>query len=449
MERDNQDIRPETHALDAYIQASVQRLLSTGDASSDGLLFLGNWHDAMPRLIFQDPVLQPVDTRIWGVIKIAAIASGHTAFPSYKQIARTANVGSEATVARAMAILRATRWLSLCRRVRDGEGRFRGNVYALHDEPLPLADTLYLDQEYMPFLHQASRHAHPQVRKVAAAVLATIEESLHAGHDVAESENPISRRLEAIDALERGERRFFAFSSRQLQKLKSAITETDPLQNLKPKPLQKLKSDRSSSYIYKKTTTTEDTDQTHGRAREAQTDVAIALPGSLSANERHLAQMCLGNAPATHQQDILDEWAGRLLAAQQKNRPIANPIGYLATLCRAAHDGKFVLTSLGLKTRERRQANPTSRPDEFSRERALGNMRVVLARHGQPSDHRIRRASGNSSATTAPDHFPDGGAISPMSNPRGAPDNVRVPLGDGSAITPGTGPPTRGTKRLG
>jgi hypothetical protein len=64
---------------------------------------------------------------------------GNTAFPSQGAIGRMANIASRSTIARAIAILRATRWLTLCRRVRTPSGRFCGNVYALHDEPMPLA----------------------------------------------------------------------------------------------------------------------------------------------------------------------------------------------------------------------------------------------------------------------------------------------------------------------
>jgi len=356
-------IRPQTHALDAFIQAAVERLLGSGardTAAGDGLLFLGNWHDAMPRLIFQDPVLQPVDTRIWGVIKIAAAGSGPAAFPTYKQIARTANVGSEATVARSMAILRATRWLSLCQRVRDARGRFRGNIYALHDEPLPLADALYLDTAYVLFLEQAQTPAHPQVRRVAAAALGTIEEDLRQGDGGIDTRHPLYRRLEAVQTLQGEATHYFGFSSRQLQNLKPVLAPT-ALQNLKSDPLQKLKSAPCSSScnnINKKTTTTttRDPEQADAPARPAAgTRDTLAYPPMLTANEYRLARICLRNAPESMQQDILDELAGRLLAARRKSAPIDNPIGYLVQLCLAARKGSFTLTSLGLKAHERRR----------------------------------------------------------------------------------------------
>lgn len=374
------EIRPETRALDAYIEATVARLLArVGDDAppNDSLLFLGNWHDAMPRLIFQDPVLQPVDTRIWGVIKIAATGAGPTAFPSYRHIAATANVASEATVARSMAILRVTRWLTLCRRVRDPRGRFRGNVYALHDEPLPLPDTLHLDQAYLRFVEQAAQHAHAQVRKVAAAVLGTIEDDMRAGRGVSDAENPIERRLQSAHALqtEASEGRFFSLSSDRLQRLKAGDA-SDPLQNLQPA--------RSSCSSLKETTTTTVITQREDDAPAGECDEgnrSLLIPEALQGDEEVLARLYIKNAPVSARQDILDELAGRLRAAKTKGEPIGNPIGYLTQLCKAAAQGRFVLTSHGLQVQQaRRQAARLERIDEISRERGAARLSELVER---------------------------------------------------------------------
>jgi len=114
------------------------------------MLFMGNWHQAIPSLVIQDPVLEPIDKLVWMVIMLHARETGsRTAFPSYELLASKTNVASTSTISRAIAILRATRWLSLCARSRDANGRFAGNIYALHDEPLPLVDALHLDPGYM------------------------------------------------------------------------------------------------------------------------------------------------------------------------------------------------------------------------------------------------------------------------------------------------------------
>ncbi|MCC6206575.1 MAG: hypothetical protein IT488_00255 [Gammaproteobacteria bacterium] len=444
-------IKPETHALDALIQASVQQLLTAGPrngSTNDGLLFLGNWHDAMPRLIFQDPVLQPVDTRIWGVIKIAASGTRPTAFPTYKQIARTANVGSEATVARSMAILRATRWLSLCLRVRDAQGRYRGNIYALHDEPLPLLDTIYLDQEYMQFLEQALSHGHPHVRRVAAATMEALSEDLRAGHDLVARVNPMHRRLEAIGTLESQETRFFGFSSRQLQNLKSG-SEDDPLQYLQSEPLQKLKSptcssssSSSSSYINNKTTTTTTGvgNTTRAHAREGTSAPPLVMPASFTANERRAAMICLGDAPESTRQDILDELAGRMTAARRRGAPIDNPLGYLSGLCRAARKEEFALTSPGLRVQEQREKRshepkPTETQSLRDRDNSDGTAISSTRPSGISSDIDRESPGDGSAITLLDDDGADGTAISSPMPCRTAQVTTLASPSDGTAIT--------------
>ncbi|MGH8470067.1 MAG: hypothetical protein ACREVY_14140 [Gammaproteobacteria bacterium] len=74
--------------------------------------------------------------------------------------------------------------MTLCRRLRSVSGRNAGNVYALHEEPLALATTLYLDPKYMDFLHNALCHHHAHVCEVAQAMLESLQERIQAGDDV-------------------------------------------------------------------------------------------------------------------------------------------------------------------------------------------------------------------------------------------------------------------------
>lgn len=192
---------PRTRALEVLIQASLDQLLDEAPAkANEGLLFLGNWHDALPRLLIQDPILQPVDKVVWQVIKLQAAAQGATGFPTYDQIARWANVASDTTVSRAISILRSTRWLTLCvQKARTKKGRFRGNIYALHDEPLALGDTLHLDPEYMQFLCRLSaKPGEGRVGEVAKAVLGSIELDIQEGIDVTAPRDAMTERMEAM-----------------------------------------------------------------------------------------------------------------------------------------------------------------------------------------------------------------------------------------------------------
>lgn len=209
-------------ALDAAIEAAASAL-ARRETPGDGLLFLCSMQEALPRLALQDPTLEPVDKIVWANLWLWAKEHGAgAAFPSYETLMRRANVRSRATAARALGILRLTRWVTLCRRVRAPDGQFRGNVYALHDEPLGLTDTCALDPDYMAFVEEsAQHHHHPRVRRIAQALLASLREAIAAGADVAAASTAAQaeRRAEALATLASGQGGWFAFCPGALERL--------------------------------------------------------------------------------------------------------------------------------------------------------------------------------------------------------------------------------------
>ena len=358
-------LRPETHALDALIQATIERAQQdSGRTHTDTMLFMGNRHQSFPTLVVQDPILEPVDKLVWMVIMLQARETGgSTAFPSYEYLAKKTNVSSTSTISRAIAILRATRWLTLCARLREASGRFRGNVYALHDEPLPLVDALHLDPDYMTFLQQSLGHHHARVCRVAKGVLDTIDEDIQEELDICAQGHTLERRMQAAEAIQ-GEspRRYFAFSAKVMTRLRNVVGEdgTDHrdqnskaeetrLQNSNP---QNSKSG-SSSYINKnKTTTTETTDE-EKIAGPLDGEPPLFYPKRLTDNQRKLADRYLKSVSASARQPILDELEGRFRSEQKGMKPVYDEIRFLHFLCRAENKGKFVL-NLGLKVRDQR-----------------------------------------------------------------------------------------------
>ena len=223
MNEQDRSVRPETLALDELIKETIARVEASPDGdATDTMLFLGNRHQSFPTAVIKDPVLEPVDKLVWMVIMLAVRETGgNTAFPGYDAIAGMANVSSRSTIARAIAILRASRWLTLCGRMRKASGRFRGNVYALHDEPLPLADVIHLDGDYMAFLNKAVGHGHARVRTVAQGVLASIDEDVGEGRNVCAQEHPIERRIQSMVGTAGGRpRRFFSFTRTVIQQIR-------------------------------------------------------------------------------------------------------------------------------------------------------------------------------------------------------------------------------------
>jgi hypothetical protein len=80
-------------------------------------------------------------------------------------------------VARALTLLRLTRWLSLVRRRRDPRtGRIQGNLYVLHDEPLTPFEAMQLDPDYLDLVSQALTHASKAVQHVGVHTLQEVAE---------------------------------------------------------------------------------------------------------------------------------------------------------------------------------------------------------------------------------------------------------------------------------
>ncbi|MBS0338141.1 MAG: hypothetical protein JSS40_15280 [Proteobacteria bacterium] len=431
--------------LSRYIESSVARLRDTRGrrGGSDGLVFMGVWHDSIPRILIDDPVLDPVDKLTWQVILVHAAAEGGAAFPTYDDFQKR-NIGARATIARALAILRLTRWISLCSRVRDARSRFRGNVYAIHEEPATVADAILLDGDYMQFLTESRQHGHPRVRAIADAIHATLADQIAAGEDVSVAPDLAQRTLERI-AAHRSHRRGLVLdqmpwrskterqpvetsaapaqevSKTELQTPAAAVSgpgsKTERGENQAAQPpidrvqklnadaeilknheldeaVQKLNSENascsSSSFI--KTTTTNT--RAHAHARESsETELSplaadLRWPPQLSSNELELVRMYLPRAPLDRQQELLFELQGRLHAATGGNhRPIPNRIGYLHGMIDRCLDGTFVFSSYGLNARQYWDTQDRLRQAEVAQ------------------DARLRRASevATTTATTSSD----------------------------------------------
>ena len=386
-------LRSETLALDALIKEAVARAEACAKGGpADTMLFLGNRHQSFPSAVIKDPVLEPVDKLVWMVVTLAVRdTGGPTAFPGYDDIGRLANIASRSTIARAIAILRATRWLTLCARVRNASGQFRGNLYALHDEPLPLGDSLHLDADYMAFLRRALSHGHARVRVVAQGVLDTIDESIEAGENICAHENPIERRLQRLVRTEPGGiRRFFTFSEKIVKRLRSDLTRRGEGTHHHD---QNSNSVLCSCSYTNKTTTTQVSDPSKFRLT-GENGRPLIYPRRLLDNQRALADRYLRTLAPEQRQPILDELEGRFRSEQKGMRPVYDEIRFLHALCNAARNGKF-RPNLGLKVchgrlerehagqspREAKATKPAKETDEQRQQRmASGRAHVAELR---------------------------------------------------------------------
>nr|WP_310615668.1 STY4528 family pathogenicity island replication protein [Pantoea cypripedii] len=146
----------------------------------NGLLFLGNVHDAIPRRLLLDTRLSPLDKTAWMMIRLYAQNNEGAVFPTYDELQlQLASPGkgkaSRETVSRVLLMLRITGWLSLCKRVRDDSGRVRGNIYAQHDEPVSFRDAELLDPRFLDTVASACLSKNITISQTARKVLEEIK----------------------------------------------------------------------------------------------------------------------------------------------------------------------------------------------------------------------------------------------------------------------------------
>ncbi|MDF5957603.1 STY4528 family pathogenicity island replication protein [Pseudomonas aeruginosa] len=137
-----------------------------------GIIFSGNPHETVPRRLLLDKRLTPLERNCWQVFRLFINDDGLTAFPTYEQLRpylgmQPGKIASRETIAKALKVLRLTRWLSLGRRLRnDLNGQVQGNVYILHDEPVSPAEALELDPDYMQLLSQSTSDSNRAIREI-------------------------------------------------------------------------------------------------------------------------------------------------------------------------------------------------------------------------------------------------------------------------------------------
>ncbi|MBR0573606.1 MULTISPECIES: STY4528 family pathogenicity island replication protein [Pasteurellaceae] len=141
----------------------------------DGLLFFGNEQETVPKRLLYDPCLTPRAKFTWQLIKSKAREFQEGVFPSYevlgkllsdKPFDKNASL-SRKKISQTLLLLRLTRWLTLCEKIRNEKGHIKGNLYLLHDEPVPILDAVQLDSDYLDLLKTNLKHKDPIVSGVA------------------------------------------------------------------------------------------------------------------------------------------------------------------------------------------------------------------------------------------------------------------------------------------
>ncbi|MDK9430406.1 STY4528 family pathogenicity island replication protein [Gallibacterium anatis] len=155
--------------------------ITTSPNIEQGLLFFGNQHETVPTRLLYDPYLTPRAKFAWQLIKHKAREFQGGLFPSYEVLGKLLSDKpylnaslSRKTVSQTLLLLRLTRWLTLCETVRNELGQVKGNVYLLHDEPIPILDAIQLNEDYLHLLHSSTKHKDVVVRGVATHIVDNI-----------------------------------------------------------------------------------------------------------------------------------------------------------------------------------------------------------------------------------------------------------------------------------
>jgi len=329
-------------ALNKLLENALNTLASEPakpSARTDGFLFSGNRHDSVPRALLLDRRLTPLERNAWQVFRLMLNEDGMTAFPTYEQLrpwlAATPCAGSASheTVARALTILRLTRWLSLVRKRRDPNGRILGNVYVLHDEPLTPFEAMQLDSDYLQLVSQSLNHAAKAVQAVGNHTLQEIADDPMLSHrtvptrldvltqHLAQQDESYPQNAHIHDS-EEGQTRLL-----RNREPPSSDSEVSP-KPAKNAPLRNPKKDSTvrSISIHKVRTT--------AHAREA-----YQLPErflGLKQAQQDGALVALQQVESTLRQSVLDEWDVRC-----RSSTVRNPAGYLFGMIQKAIRGEF------------------------------------------------------------------------------------------------------------
>ncbi|AVK25320.1 hypothetical protein CSB85_0991 [Pseudomonas aeruginosa] len=300
----------------------------------------------MPRRLFLDRRLTPLERNAWQVFRLMLNDDGVTAFPTYEQLRPwlasmpCAGQASHETVARALTLLRLTRWLSLVRRRRDPKtGRILGNLYVLHDEPLTPFEAMQLDADYLALVSQSLGHSAKAVQMVGLNTLKEIaEDPLLSGRTLPSRLQVLAERLasQGITAAASYPQEDAAHDSEEgvsslLRNADDPSSESEA--GAKPVPNASLRNPKQARTVRS------------SRINEVRTTAQARALGDLQwpkrftelkAEQQTGARVALQQVDAALRQAVLDEWATRC-----SSHGIRNPAGYLFGIIQRAIHGEF------------------------------------------------------------------------------------------------------------
>ena len=396
------------NALQQHIQRAADNLSRQGTSQDDevgSLIYMGNLHDSFPRGLITDPILNSEEIHTWMLMRLEVSDQfSITRIPKQDTLMEQLKC-SRPIVSRNLQVLRAMRWITLCQLVRGADGQYRGAIYAQHDEPISLAETLLLDSTYLDFLQEETKgdvlkrlnnikHSvlkHTDYRLLTDETALTPESGI--GSSLRRMSSNLSRNpldtvlacppeiLEPKNELNCYEnksipeevRKLLSKDDHEIHHVKTFYVDSPgnnsrdiaqmPMNQPDSKQTQASNSldmanhvnnfytaygsSGSSSFINNKNTTTTQ---------------KLRIPKCLSGTKRkaEYAHDLARKLPPDEQQYILDFVEDRHKAGEQGiSKPMPNPIGFLISMVERMQNGTFVPSGYG----ERKKSNQEDKPD--------------------------------------------------------------------------------------
>ncbi len=356
--------------LKQHIQHAAKQLEKQGDKQAaegtGSLIYLGSHQDAIPRSLILDPHLESGEIHTWALLKI------HISNPTLPSVIPTQNELMETlkcsrpVLSRHLQVLRALRWITLCAEVRGKDGQYRGHVYAQHDRPLNLQDTMYLDPDYIKFLEQPSTGPTlKRLRQIKNAVLRHIDYQVVEGIQLDQSPTylrQISSQLTRLDDSDPLDTELAC---------PAGTTLTNPITNLytrvtgNPTANEAIRSnDNEIDHVknfYLDNRVNVYMDEQHSSSSYIKTTTTyhhLKFPKSIDTDRlRSYAAKCLdGLTNDDQKQFALDYLADRIRAGEQgTDKVVGNPIGFLNWIVRNIQGGTLPESTYGVRDKAVKQ----------------------------------------------------------------------------------------------
>ncbi|MNV37611.1 hypothetical protein D3C71_1291380 [compost metagenome] len=302
-------------------------------------------NDPLPQALLLDRRLTPLERNTWQVLRWL-ITERRVKTPRYQDLQpylATSPCGSQAsreTIARALNVLRTTRWLSLVDRSRDAQGCLRGCVYVLHGDPLTPAEQLELDGGYASLLQQNLTHATKGVRDVAQHVI----EEIYADPQVAAVDKEklaspaMPAQQQSLPLTSEGAENSEPGKSHQVQTAGASPADSEPCSNAPISTVIRNADAGRTVQKEKSKTSTVLAQVEFGQARWPED-----LP--LSPTERRMAIQAMRQLEPEQQQAVINEASVRCARGE-----IRKPVAYLMGLIKRACQGEFTLWAARAET---------------------------------------------------------------------------------------------------